>query len=145
MKDLWHRAYLLRMMAERRTGAGREAMLGYANKALEAYTEIARPLPLYQDSIAVLDGLFAALDGNAEGALAAANRVNVEENGDLEDLFLAALAFHAGGDLASAEAVRARIEQSEAVYIAKPIMLEWLRRIETGDGRFSPLHPAGQP
>ena len=145
MKDLWHRAYLVRMMAERRTGSARSALVSYAERAREAYTEIARPLPQYQDSIAVLDGLFAALEGKAEQALAAANRVDVENNGDFEDLFLTAVAFRAGGDVASAEAIRARIEQSESVYLARPIMLEWLRRVEADPQRFSPLNPTGTP
>ena len=149
MKDLWHRAYILRMMAERRSRTARAALIRYAQQALDAYIEIARPMPKYQDSIAVLEGFFAALDGNAEAAAAAASRVNVAENGDLEDLCLTALAFYAAGRHEDADAVLQRMKEGNStdIYLARPIMLEWLRRVRSGElsERFTPLNPRGTP
>ena len=34
-KDRWHRAYLLRMLAESRTGSAKEALVRYARAALD--------------------------------------------------------------------------------------------------------------
>lgn len=145
MKDLWHRAYYLRMLAERRDGHAREALLRYAEEARSGYRAIAAPMPKYQDSIAVLDGLFAALAGDADAALAAGRRVNVAENGDLEDLVLTFVALKAGGAEDEAAAVANTIAQSDAVYLARPIVAEWLRRMNEAPARFSPLRPTGEP
>lgn len=146
MKEHWHRAYLLRMLAERLTGPRREATLRYAEAARARYTAMARDQPDFQDSIAVLEGYFAALDGDAARALAAARRVNVKENGDVEDLYLTVIAFDAGGDAAAAEAVRQKIRSSGDRYLAWPIMNGWLegdQRAGSGRPRFSPRHPTG--
>jgi hypothetical protein len=135
--DLWHRAYLLRMLAETQDGSRRRATLGYAEAARAAYAELARPHRFLADSVAVLDGFFAVLDGRREDALAAARRVQIESNGDLEDLYLTAVAFAAAGDLASARRVHDKI-RAAPVYLARPIMLGWLER---ADG-FAPVRPA---
>ncbi|MGB0680404.1 MAG: hypothetical protein ACPGUV_12145 [Polyangiales bacterium] len=144
MKDLWHRAYLLRMMAAQRRGNRQAALLRYAEAARVAYRRLAAPQPKYQDSIAVLDGLFAALAGDKRAALRAARRVKVAENGDFEDLFLTAAAFWAGGAKDAAKAIQERIEQSEDVYLARPIMLRWLAtlRSATPQAEFTPLFPS---
>ena len=148
LKDLWHRAYLLRMLAEQQAGPRRAATLRYAQAARKAYADAA-PRPDYADAVAVLDGYFAALDGDAAKALEAGRRVNVAENGDLEDLYLAVLALDAGGDRAAADAARARIRGSHNVYIGAPIMRAWLDRdAATRKGkaaRFTPRYPRGKP
>jgi hypothetical protein len=146
LKELWHRGYLLRMLAERFAGPRREATLRYAQEALSVYEKLARLRPEYQDSIAVLEGFFAALDGRREAARAAAQRVHVVENGDLEDLYLAAGAFEAGGDAEAAGRVRARMRAMQSASIARPIMLFWTERDTAGGPkRFTPFHPAGEP
>jgi hypothetical protein len=55
-KDRRHRAYLTRMLAESRTGSIKQALVQYAQAALEEY----RPRG-FADSVAVLDACFAAL------------------------------------------------------------------------------------
>jgi hypothetical protein len=144
LKDLWHRAYLLRMLAETQKGPRKAATLRYAEAARRGYAAAA-PMPEYQDSLAVLDGYFAALDGDRARALEAARRVRYEENHDLEDLYLAVVGFEAGGDRATAEKVRKIIRESKNVYIAAPIMREWLARDQAGGARFTPRHPRGRP
>jgi hypothetical protein len=93
MKDSWHRAYYSRQLAEKMTGSRREAILMYAEEARKKYRELASPRLDYHRSIAVLDALFATLDGDRGKALDAAKRVEVERNDDVEDLYPAAIAF----------------------------------------------------
>lgn len=149
LKDAWHKAYYFRMLAQRLTGNRRDAAIAYAEAARRSYTDFAKALPDHQDSIAVLDAYFAALDGDKERALAGARRVDVTKNGDLEDLYLVFIGFEAGGDTASAENVRKRMKaNAEDVYLAAPIMLRWVEndvRARTGAKRFTPLHPTASP
>jgi len=145
MKDTWHRAYYLRMAAEKVTGSRKEAALRYAEAARKRYGELAAAHPSYADSIAVLDGYFAALDRDKERALAAAKRVNLKENDDVEDLYLAGIAFEAGGDAAAAEEVRRRIRAAPA-YLAVPIVVKFIEADARKDrSRFSPRIPTGAP
>lgn len=144
LKDLWHRAYLFRMLAEQQSGSRKATSLRYADEARRGYAAAA-PMPDFRDSLAVLDGYFAALDGDAARALEAAKKVDVEENGDLEDLYLAKLAFEAGGDAAGAAKVRARIEGSDTVNIPAPIMRGWIKRDLQKGKRFTPRYPRAKP
>lgn len=141
-KDHWHRAYLLRMLAEQQKGPRRAATLAYAQAALEAYRAVADAE--HAESVAVLDGYFAALAGDKAAALAAAKRVNLEENGDVEDLYLAALAFEAGGDAASAKRARDKIRAAKMVVPAAAIMRAFVERDAAG-GRFTPRYPTRKP
>lgn len=143
LKELWHRAYLLRMLAEQQREPRRATTLRYAEAAREAYRKAA-PQPDYRDAVAVLDGYFAALAGDRTAALAAAQRVDIEENGDLEDLYLAAVAFEAGGDRVAAKKVRDKIATVDTVYIGAAIMRDFIQRDAAG-GRFTPRHPARRP
>lgn len=142
LKDHWHRAYLLRMLAEQQKGARRAATLGYAEAAREQYRRAAGAE--HADAVAVLDGYFATLAGDRAAALAAARRVNLEDNGDLEDLYLAALAFEAGGDAATAKRIRDQIRAAKIVVPAAAIFRGFIDRDAAG-GRFTPRYPARRP
>ena len=126
LKDRWHRAYLTRMLAEERTGSAHRALVQYAEAALDDYRARARKLGTNEDSIAVLEAYFAALDGRREAALAAAKRVDPAKDDDIEDLYLVVVGLEAGGDHAAAEAVRRRMRQPGSVHLGRPIMLRWL-------------------
>lgn len=145
MKDSWHRAYYYRQLAERMTGTRREATLMYAEEARRKYRELATPRLDYHRSIAVLDALFATLDGDKEKALEAAKRVEVERNDDVEDLYPAAIAFELAGDRSAAEGIKKRIRNANP-YLAVPIIVKFLDA-DAGKGkpRFSPRHPNGTP
>jgi len=143
LKEIWHRAYLYRIAAESADGAARAALLRYAEAARAEYTRTAIPPEEYADSVAVLEAYFALRDGDTEAALAAARRVNVDENGDLEDLYLTSIALAFGGDAEAAAAVRRKITGSEAVYLAAPIMRAWVEQDTSGNaalGRWTPLN-----
>jgi hypothetical protein len=144
MKDRWHRAYLTRMLAETRTGAIREALVRYAEAALGDYRDRARKLGENEDSIAVLESYFAALDGTGDAALRAAKRVDPEKDDDLEDLYLVVIGLEAGGDHAAAEAAKGRIRKAGSVYLAHAIMVRWLDQDAKapGDRAFTPWHPS---
>jgi hypothetical protein len=120
-KDRWHRAYLTRMLAESRTGSAKQALVQYAQAALDEYQASGFP-----DSVAVLEAYFAALDGKREVALAAAKRVDPTKDDDVEDLYLVVVGLEAGGDHKAAEDVRRVMRRSEGVHIARAIMLRWL-------------------
>ncbi|MGH7270002.1 MAG: hypothetical protein ACREJ3_06185, partial [Polyangiaceae bacterium] len=120
-KDRWHRAYLTRMLAESRAGSVKDALVEYARAALDDYRTRGFP-----DSIAVLDAYFAALDGKRDAALAAARRVDLTNDDDVEDLYLVVVGLEAGGDHAGAEAVRREMRRPGGVRISRAIMLRWL-------------------
>lgn len=120
-KDRWHRAYLTRMLAESRTGSAKQALVQYAQAALDEYRAIGFP-----DSIAILDAYFAALDGRKGDALAAAKKIDATKNDDLEDLYLVVVGLEAGGDKAGAEAVRGVMRRAAGPYISHVIMLRWI-------------------
>jgi hypothetical protein len=138
-KDRWHRAYLSRMLAESRTGAAKESSLKDARAALDDYRPVGFP-----DSIAVLEAYFAALDGRSKDALAAARRVDLVNDDDVEDLYLVVVGLEAGGDHAGADAVRAIMRRPSEPRISRTIMLRWLdidAKWPEGGG-FTPWHAA---
>jgi hypothetical protein len=123
-KDRWHRAYLTRMLAESRTGSAKQALVQYAQAALDEYRAVGFP-----ESVAVLEAYFAALDGRREAALVAARKIDLTKNDDVEDLYLVVVGLEAGGDHAGAEAARRVMRRPDAgrsVSIARTIMLRWL-------------------
>ena len=140
-KDRWHRAYLTRMLAEARTGSVKQALVEYAQAALDEYRASGFP-----DSVAVLEAYFAALDGKRDAALAAAKRVDPAKDDDVEDLYLVVVGLEVGGDHAAAEAVRRVMRRPGGVHIARAIMLRWLdldASVPRARG-FTPWH-AGRP
>jgi hypothetical protein len=144
LKDRWHRAYLTRMLAETRKGTARQALVRYAEAALGDYRVRARKLGSNEESIAVLEAYFAALDGNRPSALEAARKVDPAKDDDLEDLYLVVIGLDAGGDHAAAEALRRQMRQPGSVYLAHPIMLRWLDHDAKSprDRTFTPWHPS---
>lgn len=121
-KDRWHRAYLTRVLAESRASSAKEALVQYAQAALDEY----RARGGFPDSVAVLEAYFAALDGKRGAALAAAKRVDPSKDDDLEDLYLVVVGLEAGGDRTAAEAVRRVMRRPGGAHIARAIMLRWL-------------------
>jgi hypothetical protein len=147
LKEHWHRAYLLRMIAQTLTGAEREAILGYAERARQDYVALAAPLGL-GDSIAVLDAYFAFCDGDRARMGEAARRVNLAEDDDVEDLYLTQLALEGTGDRDAAAAVRKRILGSSQVTVLTPVFQRWIRADDAPGAQprpFSPRHPSGAP
>lgn len=144
LKDRWHRAYLTRMLAATRTGSARQALVRYAEAALDDYRDRAHKLGTNDDSTAVLEAYFAALDGNRQAALQAARRVDPAKDDDIEDLDLVVIGLEAGGDHAAAEAVKQRMRQPGGVHLARPIMLRWLEHDAKTprDRTFTPCHPS---
>ena len=136
-KDRWHRAYLTRMLAESRTGSAKQALVEYAQSALDEYRVHGFP-----DSVAILDAYFAALDGKRDAALTAARRVDPAKDDDVEDLYLVVVGLEAGGDHAAAEAVRRLMRGPGAAHISRAIMLRWLDldAKPPGTRRFTPWH-----
>lgn len=130
-KDRWHRAYLTRMLAESRTGSVKQALVQYAQAALDEYRTRGFP-----DSVAVLDAYFAALDGRRDAALAAAKRVDPAKDDDVEDLYLVVVGLEAGGDHAAAEGVRRVMRRQGGIRVSLAIMLRWLDL----DARASAVH-----
>jgi hypothetical protein len=135
-KDRWHRAYLTRMLAESRTGSAKQALIGYAQAALDDY----RPRG-FPDSVAILEAYFATLDGKRDAALAAAKRVDPAKDDDIEDLYLVVVGLEAGGDHTSAGAVRQAMRRPGGAHLARAIMLRWLDIDASKNPRgFTPLH-----
>jgi hypothetical protein len=120
-KDRWHRAYLTRMLAESRSGSVKQALVQYAEAALDEYRTHGFP-----DSVAILDAYFAALDGKRDAALAAAKRVDPTKDDDVEDLYLVVVGLEAGGDHAGAEAVRRIMRRPSGIRVSRAIMLRWI-------------------
>jgi len=135
-KDRWHRAYLTRMLAESRSGSVKQALVAYAQSALDEY----RPRG-FPESVAILDAYFAALDGKRDAALAAAKRVDPVKDDDIEDLYLVVVGLDAGGDKAAAESVRQIMRKTPGTHLSRAIMLRWLDLDAKGRG-FTPLHAA---
>jgi len=145
LKEHWHRAYLLRMVAQTLTGAERQTFIAYAEGARRDYAALAAPLGL-RDSIAVLDAYFAFCDGARANMREAALRVNAVEDDDIEDLYLVQLALDGAGDSAAAAAVRKRMLGLTAATVLTPVFLDWMRADDAPADqprRFSPKHPIG--
>ncbi len=142
LKDRWHRAYLTRMLAESRKGSVKQGLVQYAEAALDDYRRRARELGSNDESIAVLEAYFAALDGKREAAKEAAAKVDPAKDDDIEDLYLVVVGLTAGGDSANALAVRRAMHKPGGVHLARPIMLRWLEHDAKPrrDGVFTPWH-----
>ena len=137
-KDRWHRAYLTRMLAESRAGSVKQALIQYAQAALDEYRPVGFP-----EAVAVLEAYFAARDGRREAALVTARRVDPAKDDDVEDLYLVVVGLEAGGDRAGAEAVRRVMRRPGGARVSHSIMLRWLDLDEKGRG-FTPWHAAGR-
>jgi hypothetical protein len=148
LKKYWHRAYLLRLVAAMSDGSPSEAARRYAEGARATFRELAAPIKDQADAVAVLDAFFAVQDGDGSAARAAARRVNVSDDDDVEDLYITQMALDIGGDSAGAVAVRKKIERSQEVYLAVPIIASWLQSDMSsaigGGHAWSPRYPRGK-
>ena len=122
---LWDRAYLLLDLADRATKADRAARLADAAAARAAYEKPAKAAHDH-DGMAVLAAYFAVRGGDGKTARTAAATVDAAKDPDLQDLYVLALAFDAGGDSKDAEAIRQRIRTSTNVYLMRPLILRQL-------------------
>jgi len=147
LKEYWHRAYLLRMLAQTLADDERTAFIAYAESARQEYVALAAPLRTMGDSIAVLNAYFAFCDGAPARMREAATQVNVAEDDDVEDLYLVQLALDGSGAAAAAAAVRDRISTTKAVTVLTPVFLAWMQSDAVAAAgrppRFSPKHPTG--
>lgn len=145
LKEHWHRAYLLCMIAQTLAGAERQAVVDYAEHARQDYVALAT-LPDLRDSIAVLDAYFAFCDGDRARMREAAHRVNLAEDDDVEDLYLLQVALDGAGDGDAAAAIRARVLGSAPVTVLTPVFQHWIRTDSAPaeqPRQFSPRHPTG--
>ena len=121
LHERWDRAYLLLELAQKAPKASRAAALATARDARKSYDELAGPAN-DRDGMAVLEAFFALRADDGRAALAAAKRVNVEQDSDLQDLYVLAMALDAGGDHGAARFTRDRICSGKE-YLMKPLIL----------------------
>ena len=119
----WDRAYLLLDVEQHQSAGGASRA---AEDARAEYQRLAR-LPAEHDGLAVLAAYFAARRGQGAVAREAAQTVDASQDGDLQDLYVLALAFDAGGDRQAAAQLRTRIATG-AEYPMKPLILRQLKR-----------------
>lgn len=112
---LWDRAYLL---LEKKDPFAARAFSDYEALALRKNDH---------DGLNVLKAFFAARQKNAAEAIAAAKKVDVERDTDLQDLYVIALALDAGGDPKAARAVRTKI-CGATIYMMKPLIMAQMER-----------------
>ena len=124
LHEKWDRAYVLLELALAAPPLLRASSLAAANDARADYEKAAAPLADH-DGMAVLAAFFAVREKNVKAALAAAKQVDVDKDGDLQDLYVLALAFDLGHDHPRAEAIRARIRSGKD-YLMKPLILRQL-------------------
>ncbi len=124
LHEKWDRAYILLEMALAAPPTLRASSLAAANEARSDYERAATPLGDH-DGMAVLAAFFAVRAKNAKEAVVAAKKVDVDKDGDLQDLYVLALAFELGGDRARAESIRSRIRSGNE-YLMKPLIVRQL-------------------
>jgi hypothetical protein len=137
LHERWDRAYLLLELAQKAPRASRAEALSAARAAKKSYDDLAGPSNDH-DGMAVLEAFFALRARDARAALAAAKRVNVEQDSDLQDLYVLSLALDLGGDHGAARFARDHICAGRD-YLMKPLIMEQLAREGTR------CAPAGGP
>jgi hypothetical protein len=134
LHELWDRAYLSLERARREKGPARARALADADRDRGAYEALAKPADDH-DGMAVLAAFFAWGRGEGKAAAAAARKVDLAHDDDLQDLYVIALALDAAADHDGADKVRARICAGRS-YLMKPI----IARAMKADG-----HPCPTP
>jgi SnoaL-like domain len=124
LHERWDRAYLLLETARAPTVKDRARAMAAADRARADYEELARPAKDV-NGMAVLEAFFAARKGDGRAAVAAAKRVDLDKDDDLQDLYVIALALDAGGDRDGAAKVRAKV-CSGRDYLMKPLLVRAL-------------------
>lgn len=126
LHELWDRAYLSLETAMELPEPSRAKAMATAHAAKAAYDTLA--LANHDsDGMAVLEAFFFLREGKGKEAAAAARRVDVEKDDDLQDLYVIGRAFDANGEHAAADAVFARICAGH-MYLMKPLILSQLAR-----------------
>ena len=110
-----------RMLAESRAGAVKQALVQYAQAALDEYR--AQWVPRLGGRPR---GVLRRARRRRDVALAPPTASIPRKDDDIEDLYLVVVGLEAGGDHAAAEAVRRVMRRPGGVHIARAIMLRWL-------------------
>lgn len=121
LHELWDRAYLLLEIAMKKPPVERAKALLAAQSAREAYDALAKTQK-DDNGIAVLAAFFALRQNKNPDALAAAKKVDLEKDSDVQDLYVLRMAFDAGGDKASAENAVKKICGGKD-YLMKPLII----------------------
>ncbi|CAN5490663.1 hypothetical protein BH09MYX1_BH09MYX1_22120 [soil metagenome] len=121
----WDRAYLLREIALA-AHDGDKALLQASLAAKADYDGYARAAH-DDDGMNVLTTFFAVRRGDAKAAVDAAKRVDDSKDGDLQDLYVLALAYDLAKDSSKAAALRTRICGAKT-YLMKPLIARALAK-----------------
>jgi hypothetical protein len=129
LHEKWDRAYVLREMAENEPAAGKSAALARANAAKADYDALAAREHDVEGA-AVLDAFFALAAKKTKEAAAAAKKVDLEKDADVQDLYVVARALEASADKNDKEAAaRAQSKICGAnAYLMKPLILAQRKR-----------------
>jgi hypothetical protein len=125
LHELWDRAYLSLESARREKGAARAKAMAEADRDRGVYDALAKQADDH-DGMAVLAAFFAWAHGDGRAAAAAARKVDLAHDDDLQDLYVIALALDAAADHEGADRVRARV-CSGRDYLMKPIVVRAMR------------------
>jgi len=132
LHERWDRAYLSLEEALATPPARRARAMAEADRDRADYEALAKPANDH-DGMAVLAAFFAARRHEGKTARTEARKVDVAKDGDLQDLYVIALALDAGGDHEGARRVRARICEAKE-YLMKPLIV----RAMTAEGQGCP-------
>jgi hypothetical protein len=120
LHERWDRAYVLLEMALAGPPAERAAAVARARAAKADYDALAAR-EHDADGAAVLEAFFALRTGEAKKAAAAATKVDIEKDGDVQDLYVLARAFELAGDARRAARVQERLCDAPR-YLMKPLI-----------------------
>lgn len=126
LHELWDRAYVDLEISIAAPPENRSTLYSKADDARNEYQELALAENDH-DGMAVLEAFFAVRKNDGNHAKIAAKRVDIENDADLQDLYVLALALDLGGDLAAAQNARARICSGHE-YLMKPLIVHQLAR-----------------
>lgn len=121
LHELWDRAYLSLEVAMKKPAALRTLGMASANAAKLAYDQLATTQK-DENGMAVLAAFFLVRQGKNAEALAAAKKVDIEKDSDVQDLYVLRIAKDAGGDKPGAEAIVKKICGAKD-YLMKPLIL----------------------
>jgi hypothetical protein len=129
LHEYWDRAYLLleAAMATPIMPIAKHAEAMQAAQTAKAAYDTLATANNDGDGMAVLEAFFLLNTGGGKEAAAAARRVDVDKDEDLQDLYVIARAFDANGEHAAADAVVARICAGNT-YLMKPLIVQQLAR-----------------